>query len=163
MSVARNVVMDGHVVIPRGARGIGHVSYRTKKGAFGKSGKMEVELDYIEIGDQRIPITGNERVEGEGNSTATIATAAFLSIIGAGLITGRSAEIPRGREMTAWTKEDVPVIFPSDAQTASQMPTAVNGAIEVAPTAVTRAAAQAALKPQRKVLNRRVSCDTCRD
>lgn len=161
LSVARNVVMNGHVIIPRGAKGVGHVSYRTKKGGFGKSGKMEVELDYIEMGDQRIPITGNQRVEGEGNSTATIATAAFLSIIGAGLITGRSAEIPRGREMTAWTKEDVPVVFPESALAGPQTPLALEGGIAAAPTAATRAAAQAAQRP-RPVVNTSVRCLTCR-
>jgi hypothetical protein len=165
MSVARNVVLNGYIVIPRGARGVGHISYRTRKGGFGKSGKMEIELDYIEVGDTRIPISGNQRVEGEGNSTATIGTFVFLSMIGAGLITGHSAEIPAGKELSAWTREEVPVLLPVDALTVAQAPSSVGGAIAAVPTAATQQAALAAqvaaTRPARAG-NMSVRCDTCR-
>ena len=44
VSVARDVIVDGAVLIPRGAPGVGAVTFRTGKGAFGKSGKLDIEL-----------------------------------------------------------------------------------------------------------------------
>lgn len=109
LSVARDVLLGRYVVIPRGSRATGTVVERTKKGGFGKSGKIEISLDYIEVGDRRIAIEGRHREEGEGNSSATVATFVFLSMLGSGLITGHSAEIRAGQEFPAWTKEEVPV------------------------------------------------------
>jgi hypothetical protein len=114
LSVEQPVRLGRYVVIPRGAKALGTVVYRTGKGAFGKSGKMEVSLDHIEVGDTRIPIEGRHREEGDGNSTATIATFVFVSMLGSGLITGHSAEIPAGQRLTAWTKEDMPVQMPPE-------------------------------------------------
>ena len=44
MSVVHNVVHDGFIVIPKGARATGEITWRTGKGAFGKSGKLEFSL-----------------------------------------------------------------------------------------------------------------------
>lgn len=115
LSVVNSVQLGGYIVIPRGAKAVGTVVWRTGKGAFGKSGKMEISLDYIDVGDQRIAIEGHHREEGEGNADATMATFVFLSMLGSGLITGHSAEIPAGREFAAWTREDVPVRLPGGA------------------------------------------------
>lgn len=161
MTVSRNVKLNGFVVIPRGAKGVGRVTYRTKKGGFGKSGKMEIELEHIEVGDLVIPITAKQRVEGEGNSGATIGTFVFLSMIGAGLITGHSAEIQQGTEITAWTDDDVPVVFPNDVAKAQLAPGVIGDAIAAAPTAEMRTAAQAPPRRDYRV-NSRVVCETCR-
>jgi hypothetical protein len=58
-------------VIPRGTPAMGEVTWRTGKGAFGKSGKLEFSLRYIDLGGQHIPVTGDFRQEGEGNTLAT--------------------------------------------------------------------------------------------
>lgn len=161
MTVSRHVKLDGFIVIPRGTKGVGRVTYRTKKGGFGKSGKIEIELEHIEIGDLIIPITAKQRVEGEGNSTATIGTFVFLSMLGAGLITGHSAEIQQGTEITAWTDEDIPVVFPTNIVAAPLSPSVVGDAITAAPTAEMRTAAR--LPPRRDFrMNSSVVCETCR-
>lgn len=154
LSVARNVLLDGYVVIPRGSKAIGSIPWRTGKGAFGKSGKIELSFDYIEVGDQRIPIAGRHREEGQGNSAATIGTVLFLSIIGAGLITGHSAEIPRGREFTVWTTDEVPVSFAGPRAPGSA------GAGLVAAAAPAVDASGRRRNPD--FGNARVRCDTCR-
>ncbi|MGL6044790.1 MAG: hypothetical protein ACRC1J_12785, partial [Sandaracinobacteroides sp.] len=80
MSVVNNVLSNGLVVIPAGTRGVGEVTYRTGKGSFGKSGKMEIELKHLELAGQRIPITGKYRQEGEGGTTATVVTAVLVGV-----------------------------------------------------------------------------------
>lgn len=154
LSVARNVLLDGYVVIPRGSKAVGSIPWRTGKGAFGKSGKIELSFDYIEVGEQRIAIAGRHREEGDGNSAATIGTALFLSVIGAGLITGRSAEIPQGREFTVWTSEEVAVSFAG----ARAPGTAGAGLVAAAAPAVEASGR----RRNPEFGNARVRCDTCR-
>ena len=101
LTVAYDVKVNGIVVIPAGTPGKGEVTMRTGKGVFGKSGKLEVELRSIDLNGEMIPVTGKYRQEGEGNTLAAVG-AVFLS---APLlfVTGKSATIPRGRELTAYT------------------------------------------------------------
>jgi hypothetical protein len=101
LTVAYDVRVQGTVVIPSGTPAVGEVTMRTGKGVFGKSGKMEVELRHVDLGGRRIPVMGKFKQEGEGNTLAAVG-AIFLS---APLlfVTGKSAVIPRGRELTGYT------------------------------------------------------------
>lgn len=101
LTVAYDVKVGGVTVIPAGTPAKGEVTMRTGKGVFGKSGKMEIELRSIDLGGDRIPVTGKYRQDGEGNTLAAVG-AVFLS---APLlfVTGKSAIIPRGRELSAYT------------------------------------------------------------
>jgi hypothetical protein len=111
LTVVSDVKLGDLTVIPKGARGAGEVTWKTGKGAFGKSGKMDIELRYVEVGGQRIPVEGKYRQEGEGNTVATVGTVILAGVF-AGFVTGKSAKIPRGRELSARTKVDVPVALP---------------------------------------------------
>lgn len=110
LTVTHDVTLQGFVVIPRGTPAFGEVVWRTGKGAFGKSGKMEVELRYIDLNGRRIPITGKYRQEGEGNTVATVGAVVAVGVFGA-FVTGKSARIPQGRELPAFTAEALPVSF----------------------------------------------------
>lgn len=103
LTVAYDVRVGDVTVIPAGTPAKGEVTMRTGKGVFGKSGKMEVELRTIDLNGRAIPVTGKYRQEGEGNTLAAVG-AVFLS---APLlfVTGKSAVIPRGRELTAYTMQ----------------------------------------------------------
>jgi len=152
-----------YVVIPRGAKGVGRITWMTDKGAFGKSGKMEVDLEYVEVAGQRIPQSGHFRQEGEGNTVATIGAVVAVGVFSA-FVTGKSGVIPAGRELVAHTKDDVPVVIPRSADTPPQAfaPASAasrDGAIEAVDPAprvvapVPRAPAQFG--------NRRIRCITC--
>ena len=101
LTVAYDIRVQGTIVIPSGTPAVGEVTMRTGKGVFGKSGKMEIELRHVDLNGRRIPVTGKFRQEGEGNTLAAVG-AVFLS---APLlfVTGKSAVIPRGRELTGYT------------------------------------------------------------
>lgn len=113
LSVAQDVLYQNFVVIPRGSRAVGRISFLTNKGAFGKSGKMDIQLEYVEVAGRRIDIEGTYRQEGEGNTVATVGGVIAAGVF-AGFITGRSARIPRGRELTAYIKNAIPLDLPAD-------------------------------------------------
>jgi hypothetical protein len=109
LSVVHDVKVGDQVVIPKGTPGFGEITWKTGKGAFGKSGKMEVELRYVELNGRRVPVSGKYRQEGEGNTVATVAGVIAAGVF-AGFITGKSARIPQGRELKAYTTEALPLI-----------------------------------------------------
>jgi hypothetical protein len=111
LTVAFDVRSQGVVVIPAGTPATGEVTMRTGKAVFGKSGKMEVELRQIDLYGRRIPVTGKYQQNGEGNTLAAVG--AFV-VAGALLfVTGKSAVIPRGRELVAYTVASEPFPVPA--------------------------------------------------
>ena len=124
VSTVYDVLKDGYVVIPRGTRGQGKVTWRTGKGAFGKSAKMDLAFEWIEVGGRRVVIDGKHRQEGAGNTAATIGTALAAGVFSA-FVTGKSATVPRGMQLKAFTAE--PISFqvaslPRPAPSAQIMP-----------------------------------------
>ena len=108
ISTMYDVMQEGYIVIPKGTVGEGTVTYLTNKGSFGKSGKMEVSFDWLEMGGRRVPLTGNYRQEGQGNTGATVGAAVAVGVFSA-FVTGRSATITNGQQLRARTVE--PLIF----------------------------------------------------
>ena len=103
VSVARDVWSGDRIAIPRGARGRGVVVWKTGKGAFGKSGKMEIELRSVEVGGQLVPLSGKFRQEGEGNTAATVGTIVAAGVIAGMFVTGHSAVFAQGTELKGMT------------------------------------------------------------
>jgi hypothetical protein len=132
MSVVHDVIQDGYVVIPRGSRATGRINWLTSKGAFGKSGKMDIEMMYIEVSGQRIDIDGTYRQEGEGNTVATVGGVIVAGPFAA-FITGKSGTIPQGRELSARTENNIPLAIPASAVPAAPVGLPVQSA---APTAL---------------------------
>lgn len=111
LTVLQDIMLGSYVVIPRGSPAYGQISYRTGKGAFGKSAKMEVTMDSIHLNGRNIPITGNFREEGQGNTGATVGVAVAAGVFSA-FVTGRSAVFQSGREFRVATREAIRVALP---------------------------------------------------
>lgn len=114
LSVVNDVTYGNYVIIPKGSRGVGRISFLTSKGAFGKSGKMDIELEYVQVAGRRIPISGHYHQEGEGNTVATVGGVVLAGVF-AGFVTGKSGRIPQGRELMARTKSDLALALPAGA------------------------------------------------
>lgn len=137
LTVVADVKIGDYVVIPKGARGAGEVTWKTGKAVFGKSGKMEIELRYVEVGGQRIQVAGKYRQEGEGNTVAAVGAV----ILAAPLlfVTGKSATIPKGRELSSRTISDVPVSIPANAVVAAPIQAIAAPAVQAVPAAEAKA------------------------
>lgn len=137
ISTMFDVMQDGYVVIPKGTVGEGTVTWLTSKGAFGKSGKMEVSFDWLELAGRRIALTGNFRQEGEGNTGATVGTAVAVGVFSA-FVTGRSATLVNGQQLRARTAEPLSFLVPDNAAHVT------TGILAPTPTATPAAPAQPA-------------------
>lgn len=128
LTVASDVMMGNNIIIPRGTPAYGEVTWRTGKGAFGKSAKMDVEMRYIDLGGRRIPLSGKFRQEGKGNTGAAVGAAVAVGVFGA-FVTGKSAVIEQGREFKVYTTEPVPVVIPPAATAPVPIPAPTTAAI----------------------------------
>jgi len=140
LAVVNDVTFGNYVIIPKGSRAVGRITWLTSKGAFGKSGKMDITVEYVEVAGRRIALTGNFRQEGEGNTVATVGGVVLAGVF-AGFVTGKSGRIPQGRELMARTKSDLPLALPATAVAVVPLPV-----VPVGPT-VTPAAPQVPATP----------------
>lgn len=122
MSVVRDVMVGDYIVIPRGTPAWGQVSYRTGKGAFGKSAKIEIDLTEVDLNGRHIPLTGHYRIEGQGNTGAAVGAVVAVGVFGA-FVTGRSAVMAQGAEYKAFTREILPITLASAAAPSTPAPT----------------------------------------
>jgi hypothetical protein len=106
VSTVYDVLMNNYIIIPKGTRGQGKIAWRTGKGAFGKSAKMDIVFQWIELGGRRVTIDGKHRQEGSGNTAATVGTAIAVGPFAA-FVTGKSAVIPNGMQLKAFTAEPI--------------------------------------------------------
>jgi len=114
LTVAQDVRVGDIVVIPRGSRAVGEITWRTGRGAFGKSGKMNFAIRYVELDGVRVPLLGTFRQEGEGATLATMGAVVLVGVFG-GFVTGSRARVPAGRELTVTLAEALPALSPAHA------------------------------------------------
>jgi len=68
-------MIGNYIAIPRGTPATGQVTFRTGKGAIGKSAKMEIDITSVMVNGQAVALSGHFRQEGEGNTGATVGAA----------------------------------------------------------------------------------------
>ena len=118
-SVAQDVMLGNMVVIRKGTPANGVVTWRTGKGAFGKSAKMTYSFHSLELEGQRVPVSGEFRQEGSGNTGAAVGAVAAAGVIGGLFVTGRSAVVEQGREPKVHTTHAIPIVLPAVAEPAA--------------------------------------------
>lgn len=134
LSVARDVMIDDRIAIPRGTPATGYIS--VIKGRIPHTKKqVEIELQWILIDRQYVPIRGNYRGEIHG-SAWRFALMGFGALGGAlsTLGTGKPKTVfAAGTEFKAFTKEPLIVAFiPSrttDRDPSAVPPVAIDGVI----------------------------------
>jgi hypothetical protein len=148
LTVLNDVRIGDTIVIPRGTPAQGEVTWRTGKGAFGKSGKLELSLRYIDLGGQHIPVSGEFRQEGEGNTVGTGVAILAAGVIGGLIVTGHRARLPVGRELMSQLAQ--PVQFTADGHLAPSYDAAAAMAAAEARTPIGQCRAQARALAQRE-------------
>jgi hypothetical protein len=111
LEVTEEVRVEGLLVIPKGARGVGEVSRAIPKGMMGKAGKLEVRVLFVEVGGQRIRLDGQAADRGK-SGLAPVALMTPLVGIASGFITGKNATIPAGSAIDGYVYKDVPLARP---------------------------------------------------
>lgn len=107
--VDQAVSVNGIVIIPAGTPAYGQVSNAERNGHLGASGKLDLAVNYVRVGDVKIRVRGARASSGNSGTGATIATTVLLGPLGL-LVHGKSANVPAGTQMTVYLEQDLPVM-----------------------------------------------------
>lgn len=100
-TVVNDVVENGVVAVPRGAKALGMVKWKTGKAIGGKSGKFEIEFKQLTVNGKTVPLSGIHRQEGKGNTVG--------ALFGSMWISGRSAIMTPGQVVNAMVAENTTI------------------------------------------------------
>jgi hypothetical protein len=106
LRVDEAVKVDGITVIHSGAMAVGTVTSAHKRGFMGKAGDLNISLDYVKVGDERVRVRANKGKEGEGRIGSTVALTVLFGPLGL-LKRGKDVEIKSGAPITAFVDQDV--------------------------------------------------------
>lgn len=106
LKIAAPLIVEGIAVIPVDTVVVGQLSRAEERGAFGKAGKLEVQLLYAELPRGTVRISGAIEAKGKGGADDAAATAAAFLILPF-VTTGRSAEIPAGSAVSGRLDQDL--------------------------------------------------------
>jgi hypothetical protein len=100
LELDEDVMVNGVVVIPRGAKAVGTVVNARKRGHMGKAGELNVLVNYLIVGEQHIPLRASAGREGDSKVGATVALTVLFGPIGL-LKRGKDVELNPGTIVAA--------------------------------------------------------------
>jgi hypothetical protein len=98
--------VGGTIVVPKGAHALATVSNAKKAGMMGKGGELNVQLNYLIAGENRLRIRGTQGREGQSKVGATVALTVLFGPIGL-IKHGKNIEIAAGTPLKAYVDEDI--------------------------------------------------------
>lgn len=114
--VADDIYVDGSLIIPKGAQGVGKVDKVEESKNFGRDAKIQINFDSVDsIDGSLIRTVLGEKAKAENKSLATAAGASVagmmilgpVGIVGGAFVHGKDVEIPAGTEVYIQIKEQV--------------------------------------------------------
>lgn len=110
--VDEDVVIDGHVVIAKGALAKGTVSEVQKSGRMGRAGKLGIRVEQTDtVDDQRVKLRATQNRQGDDKTGSVIALTLLVSPLFL-LKRGKRAKIKAGTKINVFTDEDKRVLVP---------------------------------------------------
>lgn len=119
IEIAQDVVVEGHLVIPKGTRSPGVVANVVTSGRLGRDGRVELDIRElaaidgkmvaIGVGPTRPGIDQSTQVA-IGVGIAGLLVLGPIGVVGGALVQGRDAEIPAGTELSVSVRQDTEVL-----------------------------------------------------
>jgi hypothetical protein len=108
LRVDGDVKINGLVAIKSGSIAVGVVSNAHKRGFMGKAGELNVILDHVMAGDDRVRLRASKGKTGDAKVGATVALTILFGPIGL-LKRGHDIDIKPGTPITAFVDETAEV------------------------------------------------------
>jgi hypothetical protein len=109
LRVDGDVKIGGQVVIKSGSIAVGTVTHAQRRGFMGKAGELNVILDHVNVGEERIKLRASKGKTGDAKVGATVALTVLFGPIGL-LKRGHDIDIKPGTPITAFVDQDAEVV-----------------------------------------------------
>jgi hypothetical protein len=109
-----NLILDedlkvGDVVVAKaGAKAVGEITNAKKAGMMGKAGELNMRLEHLTAGDDRIRLRGSRGKEGQGKEGTAVALTVLFGPIGL-IKHGKNVDVKAGTPLTAYVDQDTPL------------------------------------------------------
>ena len=101
-----DVKLSDGTILRAGYHGVGEVVEAQKNGMLAKTGKLNVRLVYLKVGDNRIRLRANKGAEGDVRIGSTVAAVIFFWPV-APFIKGKDVSIKKGTILRAYADQDI--------------------------------------------------------
>lgn len=106
VSLADDVKLPDGTVLRAGYRGVGEIVEARDNGMLGKTGKLNIRISYLKVGEERIKLRANKGSKGNTRTGEQVVTVVLLWPA-AFFIKGKNTSIKKGTSITAFTDQDV--------------------------------------------------------
>lgn len=97
----------GDVIVAKaGCKATGTISNAKKAGMMGKAGELNMRLEHLKVGDQRVRLRGSKGKEGEGKVGTAVALTVLFGPIGL-IKHGKNVDVKAGTPIAAYVDEDI--------------------------------------------------------
>jgi len=111
LRVDGDVKIGGRVAIKSGSIAVGTVTNAHKRGFMGKPGELNVNLDHVSVGDDRVRLRASKGKTGDSKVGTTVALTILFGPIGL-LKRGHDIDIKPGTPITAFVDQPTDVVVP---------------------------------------------------
>jgi hypothetical protein len=92
-------------VAKAGSKATGTITNAKKAGMMGKAGELNMRLEHLKAGDQRVRIRGSKGKEGQGKEGTAVALTVLFGPIGL-IKHGKNVEVKAGTPLLAYVDQD---------------------------------------------------------
>jgi len=97
------------VVAKAGSKAFGEVTKAEKAGMMGKPGQLNIRLDYLKVGDEKVRLRGSRGKEGKDGTTGTVVLTVLFGPLGL-IHHGSNIEIKKGQAIKAFVSDDIKLV-----------------------------------------------------
>jgi hypothetical protein len=107
-----NLILDedikiGDVVVAKaGCKAVGTITNAKKAGMMGKAGELNMRLEHLTVGDDKVRLRGSKGKEGQGKEGTAVALTVLFGPIGL-IKHGKNVEVKAGTPLTAYVDDTV--------------------------------------------------------
>lgn len=107
-----NLILDedikvGDIVVAKaGCKAVGTITNAKKAGMMGRAGELNLRLEHLKVGDDRVKLRGTKGKQGQGKEGTAVALTVLFGPIGL-IKHGKNVEVKAGSPLTAYVDDDV--------------------------------------------------------
>lgn len=107
-----NLILDedikvGDIVVAKaGCKAVGTITNAKKAGMMGRAGELNMRLEHLKVGDDRVKLRGTKGKQGQGKEGTAVALTVLFGPIGL-IKHGKNVEVKAGSPLNAYVDDDV--------------------------------------------------------
>ena len=101
-----DIKVGGVVVAKAGCKAVGTITNAKKAGMMGRAGELNMRLEHLKVGDDRVKLRGSKGKEGQGKEGTAVALTVLFGPIGL-IKHGKNVEVKAGTPLTAYVDDDI--------------------------------------------------------